>query len=139
MCGGGSGFFAGEYNDIRSTNLDFLEENWMSHGGNENIRAERASELGDLSDKEIAQIQEVVDEAGRPLDVVGSAASGVRDEKKEIDYVVGPSSLNHYRGLSQKLPSIDPHDGIIPGTHNPHLGPAIRFEPGARPKYLPGR
>jgi hypothetical protein len=61
----------------------------------------------------------------------------VRGEKKEIDYVVGPSSIDYYRDVAQKLPSIDPKDGIIPGTHNPHQGPAIRFEPGTRPKYIP--
>jgi hypothetical protein len=109
----------------------------MSHSCNKNIQNRRAFEFGDLSDKEVAQIQEVVDEAGRPLDVVGSAASGVRGDKNEIDYVIGPSSIDYYRDLAQKLPSIDPDDGIIPGTHNPHLGPAIRFEPGARPTFIP--
>jgi len=29
--------------------------------------------------------------------------------------------------------------GIIPGVHNPHQGPSIRFEPGTRPKYIPER
>ena len=111
----------------------------MSQDEYENTRAAKAFEFGDLTVDEIDQIQEVVDEAGRPLDVVGSAASGVRDEKNEIDYVVGPSSIDHYRDLAQKLPSIDPNDGIIPGTHNRHQGPAIRFEPGTRPKYIPGR
>jgi hypothetical protein len=109
----------------------------MSHDWNENTQAGQAFEFGDLTDNEIDQIQEVVDEAGRPLDVVGSAACGVRGEKNEIDYVVGPSSIDYYKDLAQKLPSIDPKDGIIPGTHNPHQGSAIRFEPGTRPKYIP--
>jgi hypothetical protein len=94
-------------------------------------------EFGDLTEDEIHQIQKVVNEAGRPLDVVGSAAKGVREEKNEIDYVVGPSSIDYYKQLAYKLPSIDQNDGIIPGTHNPHQGPAIRFEPYTRPRYKP--
>lgn len=105
----------------------------------EKIGEEKTLELGDLTEDEIFQIQDVVDEAGRPIDVVGSAASGVRGGKNEIDYIVGPSSMDFYKGLERKLPSIDPHDGIIPGVHNPHQGPSIRFEPGTRPKYIPGR
>lgn len=34
--------------------------------------------VGDLTRKEISQIQSVVNEAGRPLEVVGSAAKGTR-------------------------------------------------------------
>jgi len=38
----------------------------------------RASGLGDLNNAEVKMIQNVVDEAGRPLEVVGSAATGTR-------------------------------------------------------------
>ncbi len=95
------------------------------------------SGLGDLTNGEVGQIQGVVDAAGRPLAVVGSAASGTRDEDSDIDYVVGPSSLGHYEGKEGDLPSIDPEHGIIPGVPNPHEGPAIQFEPGGRPTVVP--
>jgi hypothetical protein len=109
----------------------------MSQSCNENSQDKRSFEFGDLTQYEIHRIQKVVDEAGRPLDVVGSAASGERGEKNEIDYVVGPCSIDYYRDLAHNLPSIDPNDGIIPGTHNPHQGPAIRFEPCTGPRYIP--
>ena len=96
--------------------------------------SEEQCETGDLTDDEIEQIQNVVDKAGRPLDVVGSAARGKRKEGSDIDYVVGPSSIDHYDGLQGDLPSIDPEHGIIPGTPNPHQGPSIRFEPRFRLK-----
>lgn len=92
-----------------------------------------------MTENEIKLIQDIVDQAGRPLDVVGSAASGGRGERNEIDYIVGPSSIDYYKDLSRRLPAIDPHDGIIPGIHNPYLGPSIRFEPGKPPKYIPGK
>jgi RHS repeat-associated protein len=114
------------------------------------------SALGDLTAEEISQIQAVVDKAGRPLEVAGSAAQGTRrgvgtrlpigkdppgalgTTRSDIDYLVPPSSHPYYKGLEGQLPSIDP-GGIIPGTHNPHIGPAIRFEPGAAPRYVPGK
>lgn len=105
---------------------------------NENTEDEQIScPLGDLTEEEVEQIQKVVDEAGRPLDVVGSSARGERKEGSDIDYVVPPSSLDHYDGLEADLPSIDPNHGVIPGVHNPYQGPSIRFEPGARPKFVP--
>jgi hypothetical protein len=98
--------------------------------------------LGDLTTGEIAKIQTVVNEAGRPLEVVGSAASGTRrgvgtdlpvgkgnGTKSDIDYLVPPSSWQHYDGLQGKLPDIDPKTGIIPGVGNSNIGPVIRFEP----------
>ncbi len=96
--------------------------------------------LGDLTSREVAQIQTVVDEAGRPLEVVGSAARGTRTAASDIDYLVPPGSLRYYEnfGLQKSLPSIDPK-GLIPGTHNPYMGPAIRFEPGTPPVRIPGR
>src|SRR5579883_641994 len=39
--------------------------------------------------------------------------------------------------LQEQLPGIDPAHGLVPGTHNPYIGPAIRFEPGAPPRYIP--
>jgi hypothetical protein len=101
-----------------------------------------AKAAGDLTRAEIRQIQNVVNEAGRPPEVVGSAAAGTRrgvgtslplgkgpGTRSDIDYVVGPSSSKYYDGLQGKLPSIDPKTGIIPGNANPHIGPSIRFEP----------
>jgi hypothetical protein len=87
------------------------------------------STLGDLTASEIQRIQSVVNEAGRPLEVVGSAARGNRTIKSDIDYVVPPSSMRYYDGLQGKLPGVDPKHGIIPGVGNPGMGPAIRFEP----------
>ena len=87
------------------------------------------SGLGDLSIAETRQIQSVVDQAGRPLEVVGSAARGARTATSDIDYVVPPSSLQHFEGLENQLPGIDPTHGIIPGVGNPNIGPVIRFEP----------
>ncbi len=109
------------------------------------------SGLGDLTKAEAEQIQKVVDKAGRPAEVVGSAAKGTRrgvgtdlpigkgaGTRSDIDVLVGPSSRGHFKGLDNQLPSIDPKSGIITGTHNPHIGPAIRFEPGAAPRSVPG-
>ncbi|MCP3888577.1 MAG: RHS repeat-associated core domain-containing protein [Desulfobulbaceae bacterium] len=105
---------------------------------NEKTKEGEQCEVGDLTDDEVEQIQNVVDDAGRPLDVVGSSAKGKRKENSDIDYVVGPSSSDHYRGKEGDLPGIDPEHGIIPGTHNPYQGPSIRFEPRTRPQYVPG-
>ena len=106
--------------------------------------------LGDLTEEEIRQIQSVVDGAGRPLEVVGSAAKGVRrglgtglplgkgpGTRSDIDYLIPPGSIRHYQGLEPQLPDFDPNTGIIPGVHNPHLGPAIRFEPAVPPRMIP--
>lgn len=88
-----------------------------------------ASGLGDLTVSEVRQIQSVVNQAGRPLEVVGSAARGARNAASDIDYIVPPSSAKYFEGLESRLPSIDPKHGIIPGVGNPHAGPVIRFEP----------
>ena len=87
------------------------------------------SGLGDLTRGEVNQIQKVVNQAGRPMEVVGSAARGARGPTSDIDYVVPPGSLRYYEGLENQLPRIDPEHGIIPGMGNPHQGPVIRFEP----------
>ena len=95
------------------------------------------SGLGDLTQAEVDGIQATVDQAGRPLAVVGSAARGPRGPRSDIDYLVPPASLLYYQGLEGQLPGIDPAHGIIPGIHNPHMGPAIRFEPNAPPRFIP--
>ncbi len=84
--------------------------------------------MGDLARSEIDQIQSTVNQAGRPLEVVGSAARGARQVGSDIDYVAPPSSLPYYEGLENQLPGIDPGHGIIPGVGNPNIGPVIRFE-----------
>jgi hypothetical protein len=84
--------------------------------------------LGDLTTAEIKQIQGTVDAAGRPLEVVGSAARGTRREvgtdlpigkdppdmpgttRSDIDYLAPPSSHPYFEG--QTLPSIGP-EGLI--------------------------
>jgi len=92
-----------------------------------------ASALGDLTAAEASSIQAVVNQAGRPLEVVGSAARGARTAVSDIDYVVPPSSLKYFEGLETQLPGIDPSHGIIPGFGNPNIGPVIRFEPTVFP------
>ncbi len=97
------------------------------------------SGLGDLTQGEVAQIQGVVDKAGRPLDVVGSAAGGSRNARSDIDYVVSPGSMSSYRGLEGKLPAVDPKHGLNSGYGNAHQGPVIRFEARARPTFVSPR
>ena len=105
---------------------------------------------GDLRRFEIDAIQKVVDDAGRPLEVVGSAAKGNRrgigselpigkgnGTKSDIDYISHPTYLKYFNGLQEKLPSIDPKTGIIPGGTNPFIGPGISFEPGTKPTNTP--
>jgi len=50
------------------------------------------------------------------------------------------SSIKHFEktGLYEKLPSIGSH-GIVGGGHNPFMGPGIRFEPGAKPCFIPAK
>jgi len=91
--------------------------------------AKAPSGLGDLTVGEAKAIQSVVNEAGRPIEVVGSAARGARTPLSDIDYVAPPNSIKYFEGLQHKLPGIDPNHGIIPGVGNPNIGPVIRFEP----------
>jgi RHS repeat-associated protein len=97
-----------------------------------------AKRTGDLTKAEIKQIQNVVNEAGRPLEVVGSAAKGTRrgvgsnlpvgkgsGTKSDIDVLIPPSSKDHFKGVTGKLPDAD----VNIGTANPHIGTSIRFEP----------
>lgn len=111
------------------------------------------SGLGDLTKAEVKQIQKIVDEAGRPLDVIGSAAKGTRrnpgsnlpfgkdpaTNKSDIDFITNPQHLPYFSGKQGKLPDIDPSTGIVPGAHNPFQGPGIRFEPGTKPVFTPGK
>lgn len=57
--------------------------------------------------------------------------------RSDIDYLIGPSSRSYYEGLERELPGVDAFGPIL-GTHNPFIGPAIRFDPGARPRFIPG-
>lgn len=91
-------------------------------------QAEKPS-YGDLTKDEIERLQSVVNEAGRPLEVVGSAARGTRTAKSDIEYVVPPSSAPYYKGLQERLPGVDPAHGIVPGVGNPNIGPVVCFEP----------
>ena len=106
--------------------------------------------LGDLTDEEVRQIQDVVDEAGRPLEVVGSAARGERKGvgldvpiakgvKSDIDYAIPPASYSYFAGVNaaDRLPGVDPDDGLLMGIHSPYDGPSIRFEPGQLPEWRP--
>ena len=80
-----------------------------------------SGKLGDLTKAEVKAIQNVVDEAGRPIEVAGSAAQGTRrgvgtnlpigkgnGTKSDIDYLVAPSAMPYYQGLETKLPLLDP-------------------------------
>jgi RHS repeat-associated protein len=98
----------------------------------------RASGFGDLTKGEVAAIQNAVDKAGRPLDVVGSAVTGDRrgvgtdlpigkgiGKRSDIDYTTAASSVDYFDDAA--LPSIDKH-GVLAGT--PERGSlSIRFEP----------
>lgn len=109
--------------------------------------AKGASGLGDLTRQEVTQIQRVVDDAGRPLEVIGSAARAERRNagtslplgkgpgtRSDIDYVAPPGSHPYFKDLQHQLPSIDPKTGVVPGAGNPNIGPVIRFEPNAKPR-----
>ncbi|GAB3309988.1 RHS repeat domain-containing protein [Luteimonas notoginsengisoli] len=98
------------------------------------------SRFGDLTKAEAKAIQSVVNQAGRPLDVVGSAASGTRrgvgtdlpigkgpGTRSDIDYTTAGSNSGNFDGLQQNLPSLAPH-GILQGAPDAGL-PSIRFEP----------
>jgi len=111
-------------------------------------KSSTVSGLGDLTKAEIKTIQNVVNEAERPIEVVGSAANGARrgvgsdlpigkgaGTKSDIDYIAPPSSIPNFN--QSKLPSIDPKTGIVPGYGNPFQGPVIRFEPGTKPIFIP--
>ena len=111
---------------------------------------ELPSQTGDLTPEEINQIQSAVDEAGRPLDVVGSAAEGARrgvgtelpigkgpGTQSDIDYTTANSHIGNFQGIEGRLPNADPETPILRGTADPNQGPSIRFEPGLPPKFIP--
>ncbi len=87
-----------------------------------------ASGLGDLTNGEAQQIQGVVNNAGRPLDVVGSAARGTRGVGSDIDYTAPSSSHPYFQGGLDQLPGLDSH-GLMHGAADTLEGPSIRFEP----------
>ena len=93
--------------------------------------------LGDLTPEEIEQIQDIVDKAGVPLEVVGSAAKGKRTKDSDIDYVVPISTREYIAPFENELPDIDPEHGILNGPHSSFEGPSIRFEPGQPPQFIP--
>ncbi|MBB5356833.1 RHS repeat-associated protein [Rhodanobacter sp. ANJX3] len=99
---------------------------------------EGGAALGDLTADEVGQIQGVVDQAGRPLDVVGSAANGSRTAASDIDYTTANANIENFEGLEGDLPGIDPEHGVLRGYADPNVGPSIRFEPGIRPFFSPG-
>jgi len=118
-----------------------------AHG--ETLPGKEAAPLGDLTTKEVKQIQSVVDQAERPIEVVGSAAGAERrgvgtdlpigkgpGTRSDIDYVAPPSSLPYFDGVQGNLPSLDPKTGIIPGTGNPFIGPIIRLNQGQNHQLL---
>jgi RHS repeat-associated protein len=110
------------------------------------------SGLGDLTLGEVKQIQSVVDDAGRPLEVVGSAAKGDRrgvgtdlpigkgpGTRSDIDYTTAGANYDYFRGLERSLPSANPETPILMGGADPYQGPAIRFEPETKPTIIPQR
>ena len=105
-------------------------------GGTTAAVSTAASGLGDLTNGEVKAIQAVVEKAGRPLDVVGSAARGLRGAGSDVDYTTAGANLDHFRGLDRDLPGISQHS-ILRGSANPFEGPSIRFEPGVAPQAIP--
>lgn len=107
-----------------------------------------ASGLGDLTRAEVGQIQNVVDEAGRPLDVVGSAARGERrnvgsdlpigkgaGSRSDTDFTTAGANRGNFEGLEGRLPNTDPRTPILRGT--PESGnPSVRFEPNTPPRMI---
>ena len=69
--------------------------------------------------------------------MVGSAARGERGDGSDIDYAAPPASIPYFDGVVGDLPDIDPDHGIVPGSQIIQDGPAIRFEPGAKPRFIP--
>jgi hypothetical protein len=84
-----------------------------------------AGVAGDLTADESAQIQSVVNQANRPLNVVGSAARGERTAESDIDYTASPSSVSYFKPFVDQLPGLDSH-GILQGEPD---GPFIPFNP----------
>ena len=100
-------------------------------GDAEDVFQLAAEDTGDLTAVERQQIQDVVDEAGRPIEVVGSAARGTRGPGSDIDYTAPNSSHPYLQPHAGDLPGLDPEHGILHGGSDPFQGPSIRFEPGS--------
>lgn len=105
-------------------------------------RSDRPSGLGDLRRGEVNQIQKAVNSAGRPLDVVGSAAAGNRRNpgtdlpvgkgpgtKSDIDYTMGSSSVSSFKDADLPTPEI-----LQGGPERGSL--SIRFEPNREPRTV---
>ncbi|WP_316364685.1 RHS repeat-associated core domain-containing protein [Candidatus Thiodiazotropha sp. CDECU1] len=91
-------------------------------------------DYGDLTEEEIQDIQDAVDAAGRPIDIVGSAVDGERTEDSDIDYTTVPANKPYFDDPAS-LPGIDEDDGILQGA--PDRGSeSIRFEPGVKPRRV---
>lgn len=99
------------------------------------FKARARSGLGDLTNAEVAQIQKVVDAAGRPLNVVGSAARGARTAASDIDYTTANSSYDYFKVLQNDLPCIGKGGHTM--LRGAPEGPSIRFEPGQKPFLIP--
>ncbi len=112
-----------------------------THKVSTKLSSGKTTGMGDLTKTEISQIQAEVNQAGRPIEIVGSAAKGTRRNvgtnlptgkgaktQSDIDYISPPSSIPYFN--QSNLPLIDPNTGIIPGVSNTNIGPFIRFEPG---------
>ena len=82
-----------------------------------------------------------MDQAKRPLEVVGSAARGERGPLSDIDYTTGASNIDNFQGLESELPGQSSHHStILRGVGDPGESPVIRFEPGAKsPTMIPPR
>ncbi|MEA2354454.1 MAG: hypothetical protein QOD61_583 [Solirubrobacteraceae bacterium] len=57
---------------------------------------------------------------------------------RQVRRIIGPSSRGYFQEFEHELPGLDVL-GPINGTHNPFIGPAIRFEPSAAPRHVPGQ
>jgi hypothetical protein len=95
------------------TILDVLEPTPVGDG-----TLDAPSGFGDLTVGEVAAIQEVVNAAGRPIEVVGSAARGERVPGSDIDYVVSPFNQGYFDGFVDRLPGFGPDHRIVPGLGN---------------------
>ncbi len=117
-------------------------------GGNPGGLPDEAFEgLVDLTPEEAKQVQAVVEEAGEPLWVVGSAAEGTRrNVGTDLPIGKGPGTRSdidyYYEGGwdhpfdTSKLPSIDWH-GILGKFGDRRLGQGILFQPGKSPEFYP--
>jgi RHS repeat-associated protein len=95
--------------------------------------------LGDLTPIEVKVIQSIVDKAGIPLKVGGSAASATRSLGSDIDYIAAPEDIPKWDQVAPQLPGIDLSHGILPESpYGPNWGTGIEFKPGVPPKLIKG-